>query len=468
MTYDALVCGAGTAGCIAAYFAAKKGLKVCLIDSKPKHSVGTKICGDAVGKDIFSFLQIAPPSTSIILRNIEGGNLYSPSGTKIPLKDPKQAGYILDRLRFGQWLLDFALKNTSITFMDSTTIISTIIKNNAVVGVLCRDKKAKKDLELYAPIVIDSTGYTTPLRRMIQAPENEPNFDQTNDNIICYREICEISDSAFSHGENSHLIGIYLDPEKSPGGYIWYFPRTENSVNIGIGIYPHLKNSVKPFFDRYVNQRFLGRYSNIKVISTGGGIVSVRRPIFSSVNDGILFAGDAGLHVNPIHGGGIDSSMRAGYYAALTALESHEQGKFDKKALWPYNLRLNKAFGKSFTSLHVIRMALQRFGAQALDFGIRNNFLSAKEILYITATGDLPLDPLSGLQKLSIGLFQPKFLLDFAYIYSQMGKVARHYDKYPESPELINRWMKITTGIFERIKGMLNSEETKRKDAKIS
>src|SRR5260370_16858840 len=29
---------------------------------------------------------------------------------------------------------------------------------------------------------------------------------------------------------------IYLDAEKAPGGYLWLFPKSEDKVNIGLGI----------------------------------------------------------------------------------------------------------------------------------------------------------------------------------------------------------------------------------------
>src|SRR5439155_1554525 len=37
---------------------------------------------------------------------------------------------------------------------------------------------------------------------------------------------------------------IYLDQEKAPGGYLWLFPKSEDKVNIGLGI--QQKRSSKP------------------------------------------------------------------------------------------------------------------------------------------------------------------------------------------------------------------------------
>jgi len=108
--FDVVVVGAGTAGTIAARFAAKKGLSVCLIDRKEKHQIGDKICGDAVGNEIFDFLNINHPKNEELSCYIKGAKIYSPNLKKcITLVDPKQAGYIINRLEFGQRLLNEAL-----------------------------------------------------------------------------------------------------------------------------------------------------------------------------------------------------------------------------------------------------------------------------------------------------------------------------------------------------------------------
>ena len=60
-SFDIIVIGSGTGGTTAARFAAEKGLEVCLLDSKEKNEVGDKICGDAVGTEIFEFLKINNP-----------------------------------------------------------------------------------------------------------------------------------------------------------------------------------------------------------------------------------------------------------------------------------------------------------------------------------------------------------------------------------------------------------------------
>ena len=81
----------------------KKGLNVCLIDRKPQERIGDKICGDAVGNEIFDLLSINHPKNEELSCHIKGAKLYSPNLKKcITLIDPKQAGYIVNRFESGQ------------------------------------------------------------------------------------------------------------------------------------------------------------------------------------------------------------------------------------------------------------------------------------------------------------------------------------------------------------------------------
>ena len=62
--YDALVVGAGTAGCLAAKTMAELGLKVCIVEKKPREQVGEKICGDALGEHHLKFLDSKNPQVA--------------------------------------------------------------------------------------------------------------------------------------------------------------------------------------------------------------------------------------------------------------------------------------------------------------------------------------------------------------------------------------------------------------------
>ena len=145
--YDLIVVGAGTGGSTAARVATQKGLEVCLIDRKVKNEIGNKICGDAVGTEIFDFLNIKHPTNEELSCHIKGAKVYSPNMEKcINLLDPKQAGYIVNRLEFGQRLLDEALNAGVTSFLDNTITLDLLYEKNIVSGVKVKLKNGYKIL----------------------------------------------------------------------------------------------------------------------------------------------------------------------------------------------------------------------------------------------------------------------------------------------------------------------------------
>ncbi|MGV9172676.1 MAG: geranylgeranyl reductase family protein [Promethearchaeia archaeon] len=447
--FDVIIVGAGTGGSIAARFAAEDELKVCLIDTKKKAEIGDKICGDAVGEEIFNFLNIEHPKGKELSCHVEGGKLYPPNMNKsITLTDPKQAGYIIHRLEFGQRLLGEALNGGVDVFLDRTTALDLIYENDQVCGVKAKLKNGET-LELRAKIVIDASGFYSPLRKKIQSDLIENDISK-KDSILCYREIINFptNDQAVM---DKNFITIILDQQKAPGGYIWYFPKNDHSINIGLGVYMHYKGKVKDFYHKNVFNQFV-ETTNFEIESSGGGVVPVRRPLWSCAEAGIMFVGDAACQVNPLHGGGIDPSMRAGYYAAKTAKEAIEANDYSLSQLWSYNVDVMRNFGAEFAALDLLRIVLQRLDNKALNFGLEKDLLTSSEILNIASKGQVKLSISDMLSKALKGIAQPKLLLDLNYLRIQMDEISHHYRNFPSSPVYFKIWKKEAIKIYDKIK----------------
>jgi len=287
-TFDVIVVGAGTGGSTTARFAAKKGLNVCLIDSKDKKEIGNKICGDAVGAEIFDFLKIKHPKDDELSCKIKGAKLYSPNLKKcIDLTDPRQAGYVVNRIEFGQRLLNEALDAGVELFIDKTMALDLLYSQNTVSGVKVKLRNGEK-VDLRSKILIDASGFYSPLRKNVKSTLIEKEILK-EDSILCYREIVKFSPQDLNI-TNPDYISIILNRDKAPGGYIWYFPKNQSSLNIGIGTFMNLKGKVKDLYHQNVFNEFI-KTSKYEIISSGGGVVPVRRPLWSCTDNGIMFIG---------------------------------------------------------------------------------------------------------------------------------------------------------------------------------
>lgn len=450
--FDVVVVGAGTAGTIAARFAAKKGLSVCLIDRKEKHKIGDKICGDAVGNEIFDFLNINHPKNEELSCYIKGAKIYSPNLKKcITLVDPKQAGYIINRLEFGQRLLNEALDAGVAQFLDNTMALDLLYTNDHVTGVKVRSKNGEK-IDLKSKIVIDASGYNTPLRKKVKSSIVEKEISK-QDVILCYREIVKFSPKDLQV-KDSEYITIILDQEKAPGGYIWYFPKNESSVNIGLGVFMDYGGKVKELYRQNIFNNFITT-SKFEIISTGGGIAPVRRPIWSCADNGIMFVGDAACQVNPLHGGGIDPSMRAGLHAANTAIRAIEDEDHSLNKLWDYNYKVMTSFGAEFASLDLLRRVLQVLSNEDLNFGLERDLLSGEEILDISSTGGLNISLISMVKKAFKAISRPNLLLDLNYLRIRMNEISNLYKNFPQSPDIFPGWKQKVLEVYNKIERMI-------------
>ena len=451
-TFDVIVVGAGTGGSTAARFAAERGLNVCLIDSKDKKEIGNKICGDAVGAEIFDFLKIKHPKDDELSCKIKGAKLYSPNLKKcIDLTDPKQAGYIVNRIEFGQRLLNEALDAGVELFIDNTMALDLLYSQNTVSGVKVKLKDGEK-VDLRSKILIDASGFYSTLRKNVKSTLIEKEILK-EDSILCYREIIKFSPQDLNI-TNPDYISIILDRDKAPGGYIWYFPKNQSSLNIGIGTFMNLKGKVKDLYHQNVFNEFI-KTSKYEIISSGGGVVPVRRPLWSCTDNGIMFIGDAACQVNPLHGGGIDPSMRGGLYAANTAINAVEKGDYSVKSLWNYNHKVMTSFGAEFASLDLLRMTLQILPNEDLNFALQQDLLSGEEILEISSTGEFELPLLNLVTKAFKGISKPNLLLDLNYLRIRMNEISKLYKNFPANIANFEEWKKRAIQVYDKIKKML-------------
>ena len=457
-SFDVIIVGAGTGGTSAARFTAKKGLNVCLIDRKQRRDIGDKICGDAVGNDIFDFLKINHPKNEELSCHIKGAKLYSPNLKKcIILLDPKQAGYIVNRLEFGQRLLNEALDAGVKQFLDNTMALDLLYKNGTVNGLQVKLENGEK-INLNAKIVIDASGFYSPLRKNARSSLIEKTISKT-DSILCYREIVKFS-PIDQQVDDPEYIAIILDQEKAPGGYIWYFPKNESSINIGIGTFMDYRGKVKDLYKKNVFQEFI-KTSKVEILSTGGGVVPVRRPLWSCADNGFMLVGDAACQVNPLHGGGIDPSMRAGFHAANSAVHAIDNNDNSIKELWDYNYNIMTSFGAEFASLDLLRIVLQNLSNEELNFGLERDLLNGEEILEISSTGGLNLSLINMAVKAVKGISQPKLLLDLNYLRIKMNEIAKLYKKFAKNLDQFSNWKENVIAIYDNIERMIVNTKKK-------
>ena len=447
--FDALVVGAGTAGCLAAKTIAESGLKVCLVERKRKEEIGEKVCGDALGEHHLKTLGLEKPRSGELEKRIEGIRIFSPDqNTVFTIAHEDFVGYLLNRRLFGQWLLGKALDKGA-ALMDSTQFLEPVIEKGFVTGISVKNSKGKT-AELKSKVVVDASGFNAVVRHKLPLEMSIEREVANEDVEACYREIRQLKQET----ENTKYCEIYLNQKVTPGGYTWIFPKGGAKVNVGVGIcmrgkFPNPKKQfckhilTKPLFDGSL------------LLNGGAWFDPTRRPLDNMVGNGVVIVGDAACLVNPIHGGGIGPSMLSGYYAGQVIAETLEKGNVAQKALWPYNRKYMESYGKKQASLDVFRMLLITSNDADLNYGMNCKLLTEDDVLKAGMGDDFHLNITETAKRVFRGLKRVRFLNKLRLTVSMMRQVKAHYDTYPETPENFGKWRLETVKLIEQAKNKL-------------
>ena len=443
--YDAVVVGAGTAGCLAAKTMAEKGLKVCLVEKKPQAEIGEKICGDALGEHHLTFLGLEKPNGGELEAKIDGIKIYSPDeNTVFTVADQDFKGYILNRRLFGQWLLKKAV-HAGAELHDSTKLRSPIIENGAVVGITAKNMKTGGVEEFRSKVVVDATGFFGMVRKQLPA-ELGIDREVANDDVeACYREIRQLNQET----ENTRYCEIYLNQTASPGGYIWIFPKGNARVNVGIGALMRKTGYPNPKEQLYKTTFTKPMFEGSKVITGGAWFDPVRRPLDNMVGNGVVIVGDAACLVNPIHGGGIGPSMLSGFFAGEQIVEALSKGEATKAALWGYNKKYIDTYGKKQGALDIFKIFLLTCSDEDLNYGMNQKLMTEDDVLKAGMGDDFHLNITETAKRVFRGIRKVGFLNRLHATVTMMRELRVHYNNYPSTPEGFEQWQAETIRILE-------------------
>ncbi len=438
---DVVVVGAGTGGSTTAYALARKGIKVALVDRKPQGIIGRKVCGDGIPKATFDnlnrLIDLAYPQDDEICQAAKGMDLIGPNLIdKYRLTSPHEEGYIVDRHRFGQRLLNDAL-DAGANLYPNVYISEPLINNDAVCGVKGKNKENNESIEFNAPFSLDATGSSAVLLKRLQDPVRghmEPGYAK-KDIGFAYREIRDLKHEI----DDPDYIKIYFSTSLFPGGYFWIFPRGEKSVNTGLGVMP-VGNypSPKPIFTKYINS--LDMFKDSKLIHAGSGYVPLRRPNEVLVANGFVLVGDSGSMVNPIHGGGIGASMDGGALAADTIEIALENDDFSLQALWPFNVKFQREIGGRYASLEIFKWLLITLNDSQLSKAMGSKIVADEDIEKLGMQEEIMFSTIEILRRLWRGKRIPRVMLRLFRTAKRMQAIVAHYQAYPDQVDKFKSW----------------------------
>ncbi|HWO89235.1 MAG TPA: NAD(P)/FAD-dependent oxidoreductase, partial [Gemmatimonadales bacterium] len=154
-------------------------------------------------------------------------------------------------------------------------------------------------------------------------------------------------------------IVLHFAEAWAPGGYAWVFPKGVGTANVGLGMVAIKADgrNAREYLDDYVARYFPG--GTITGLTVGGVIVATT--VKRSWTDGLMLAGDAAHHINPLSGGGIVNAMKAGRLAGRHAAAAIAEGDTSAQRLERYHRDWMALVGDDLIRYYRIKEALNKF-----------------------------------------------------------------------------------------------------------
>ncbi|EDP99952.1 FAD-dependent oxidoreductase FixC [Shewanella benthica] len=352
--FDAIIVGAGLAGCVAAYVLAKEGADVLVIErgnfAGSKNMTGGRLYAHSLEKIIPGFAKEAPLERKVTKEKITF--LTDDTGVTLDYHNGRaqtsvQESYTVLRGDFDQWLMGKA-EEVGAQFITGIRVDELITKDGKVVGV-----RADGD-ELMAKSVILAEGVNPVLAEKLGMVKPKVNADVM---AVGVKELIELPKEViqdrFNLSDNEGAAWLFAGSPSNGlmgGGFI-YTNKTSISLGIVCGLHDigSSDKTVPQMLEDFKN------HSMIKPLIEGGKLLEYSGHVVPEagfnmvpklVDDGVLITGDAaGFCLNIGYTvRGMDLAIASGEAAAKAVLAARAAGDFSAEGLSLYQTLLEDSF----------------------------------------------------------------------------------------------------------------------------
>ncbi len=339
---EVVVIGAGPAGCSAAYFLARQGVDVVLLDRAdfPRD----KVCGEALSPRSLAVLrQMGLAGLCERAHPVTGGLIIAPNGRSM-VSEAEAPGVMLRRRELDAALLERA-REAGARFVPRRPFVRLTRRPDALV-------------------VGTGPGESFPARAAVLA---------TGSNAAALKAagVLRPPAAASSFAARAYFEGATGPPDKiihsldrflSPG-YGWIFPMGDGTVNVGVALHRctarrlDLRGSFEWFLrDSMAARRFLGAARQVSPMGCGALRSGLRGSRLAA--ERLLMVGDAAGAAIPSNGEGISGALATGRMAAEALLGALGTRDLSAAALGAYARGVRARYGRRMKRAGWIRRML--------------------------------------------------------------------------------------------------------------
>ena len=317
--YDLVVVGGGPAGSSAAWAAAKKGIKVALLEKENSIAETVRTSGVTWIQNIKEFG--IPDDCFNPIKNF---SFCSPNN-EVTISDSVPRAAVLDVRKTYRWLADQAEKEGADVFVKIN--VNRVIKNDKgdIVGV--SGTSPNGEITFHAKIVIDASGFQSTVSKAMGFVTQWERFGVGAEYEVSVENV------------DSDTWWLMVGQQYSPAGYAWIFPLGKNIVRIGVGVGKPESNVDPTQRLKELMETKLGpirKLGKITPIEFHYGLIPNDGLSRKTVYNNLILVGDSAGQANPLVLEGIRYAIRFGRVAGKISADAIKTGKTDESALLPY------------------------------------------------------------------------------------------------------------------------------------
>ncbi|MCC6802181.1 MAG: NAD(P)/FAD-dependent oxidoreductase [Anaerolineae bacterium] len=339
--YDVVVVGAGPAGSVAARKFADAGLRVLMIEKRQE--IGAPVrCAEAVGSDT------TRPYIDIDNRWIDATITHyaicSAAGDRV-IVPPTELTYVVNRKVF-DWELAHLASRAGAEVRTRTQATGLIIEGGQVVGV--HMDSMGKSYTVRARLVVAADGTESQTARWAGLGTVPPMADY----YVGFQYLL----GNLGGRINPAVCEYHLGHALAPGGYVWVFPKGDDTANVGLVISANhaAEASAQHHLDEFVERVFPGAH----ILGVVAGGIPATGALKKMVTDGLMVVGDAAHQADPLTAGGINLGMIGADLAAQVGIRALANGGVSARNLRDYPRLWQERFGAQHSALYKIRKFL--------------------------------------------------------------------------------------------------------------
>lgn len=352
--YDVVVIGGGPAGCVAARRAAEAGFDTLLVEKRQE--IGAPVrCAEAIGVEMSQpFIQ---PDPKWIDASISFYSIYNSCGERVSLP-PAEPTIVVNRKVFDVALALKAVQ-AGAEIRAAAAAVGLSMEGRQVCGV--KVESFGKVMDIKARLVVAADGTESQSARWAGLKASTA--------LVDYYAAFEYYLAGVHTAIDPSMCEYHLDKNLAPGGYLWVFPKGEDTANVGLVVTADQLpgESLRGKLDQFISQRFPGA----SVISAIAGGIPVTGAVKPMGCDGLVAVGDAAHQADPLSGGGINWGMIGADLAMQAAVPALLSSDVSWKRLREYERLWQERCGKMHAALYKIRKIITKLDQSRLDGLVR-------------------------------------------------------------------------------------------------